>query len=104
MTQHKQKKITRISLSQKLAQRCQHLDVIAAQYVVDLFCQKTIEALAQNKDVTLRGFGTFKSKIQPARIGHNPRMHKKIDLLPRRLVSFKPSKVLCNTLTQERTT
>ena len=103
MTQHKQKKITRISLSQKLAQRCQHLDLITAQYVVDLFFQETTKALAQDKDVTLRGFGTFKSKIRSARVGRNPRIHQKIDLPPRRLMSFKPSKVLCQHLSQEST-
>ena len=104
MTQHKQKKITRISLSQKLAQRCQHLDLITAQHIIDLFFQETTKALAQDKDVTLRSFGTFKSKIRSARVSHNPRIHQKIDLPPRRLVSFKPSKVLCKSLTQERTT
>ena len=103
MTHYGHTTITRTSLSQKLAQRCQHLDLITAQHVIDLFFQETTKALAQDKDVTLRGFGTFKSKIQPARVGRNPRIHQKIDLPPRRLMSFKPSKVLCKSLTQERT-
>ena len=98
------KTMTRTILIKKLAQRCQNLDLITAQYVINLFFQETMRALAQDKDVTLRGFGTFKSKVQSVRIGHNPRIHQKIDLPPRRLVSFKPSKALCKHLNQERVT
>ena len=45
------------------------------------------------REVVLRGFGTFKSKVAPARTGRNPKTGESIEIPERLKVTFKPSKV-----------
>lgn len=45
-------------------------------------------------EVVLRGFGTFKSKLVPARPVRNPKTGESIEIPERIKVTFKPSKVL----------
>ena len=45
------------------------------------------------REVVLRGFGTFKSKVAPARTGRNPKTGESIEIPERIKVTFKPSKV-----------
>lgn len=46
------------------------------------------------REVTLRGFGTFKSKAAPARTGRNPKTGEAIEIPAHHKVTFKPSKGL----------
>lgn len=73
MVKNIKRPITRSSLAQELMQRYEHLSFEAAESVIDLFFQEIINALTQNKIVTLRRFGTFKPKIRPACIARNPK-------------------------------
>ena len=46
------------------------------------------------REVVLRGFGTFRSKLVPARQGRNPKTGEACEIPEHIKVSFKPSKVL----------
>ena len=45
------------------------------------------------REVVLRGFGTFRSKLVPTRMGRNPKTGEAVEIPERIKVSFKPSKV-----------
>ena len=45
------------------------------------------------REVVLRGFGTFRSKLVPTRTGRNPKSGETIEIPEHIKVVFKPSKV-----------
>ena len=48
--------------------------------------------MAAGRRVQITGFGTFRKKSRPARMGRNPRTGESIRIEPRDAVSFKPSR------------
>ena len=44
-------------------------------------------------EVVLRGFGTFRSKLVPTKMGRNPKTGASVEIPERIKVTFKPSKV-----------
>lgn len=46
------------------------------------------------REVVLRGFGTFRSKLVPTRKGRNPKSGETIEIPEHIKVTFKPSKVM----------
>lgn len=59
---------------------------------VELFLESTKESLKEGDKVSLVGFGTFYSKVKPARNGRNPRTGESIPIPEKRVVAFKPGK------------
>jgi nucleoid DNA-binding protein len=45
------------------------------------------------REVVMRGFGTFKAKLVPARTGRNPQTGAPVEIPEHIKVIFKPSKV-----------
>ena len=45
------------------------------------------------REVVLRGFGTFRSKLVPTKMGRNPKTGETIEIPEHIKVTFKPSKV-----------
>ena len=56
--------------------------------------QVIAEALKDNNDVALVGFGTFKAKETAARMGVNPKTGEAIEISAKKTVAFKPGKNL----------
>ena len=50
--------------------------------------------LKKNGSVTLVGFGTFSVRQKGRRIGRNPKTGVEVPILPRRVLTFRPSQVL----------
>jgi len=46
---------------------------------------------ASQDTLTLIGFGTFKGKTRPARVGRNPTTGAQIEVAEKRVLTFKPS-------------
>ena len=44
-----------------------------------------------HEEVALKGFGSFKTNLRPARKGHNPSTGKSIDIAAKHVVKFTPS-------------
>ena len=55
-------------------------------------------ALKEGDDVALIGFGTFRVRHRPARIGHNPRTKERIQIAAKNVASFRPGKKLKDAL------
>lgn len=62
--------------------------------VVDAFLNAVKDALAEHKNIEIRGFGTFKVRERKSRLARNPRTGDPVDVPPRAVPVFKPSKEL----------
>ena len=60
------------------------------------------EEMKQNKQIILIGFGTFSVKKKAARKGMNPTTFAPIEIPAKKVVNFKPSIYLNNTLNQRK--
>jgi nucleoid DNA-binding protein len=52
------------------------------------------DRLAKGEDIELRGLGNFKIREKNERMGRNPKTGVKAVIKPRKVVTFKPSKIL----------
>jgi len=62
--------------------------------VVDAFLNAVKDAMADHKNIEIRGFGTFKVRERKSRLARNPRTGDPVDVPPRAVPVFKPSKEL----------
>jgi integration host factor subunit beta len=62
--------------------------------VVDAFLDAIKEALQQQKNIEVRGFGTFKIRQRKTRMARNPRTGSPVEVSARPGPVFKPSKEL----------
>ena len=52
------------------------------------------EALRSGESIELRGFGSFRFRDRPARVGRNPATGAEVRVLAKRVCYFKPGKTL----------
>jgi integration host factor subunit beta len=62
--------------------------------VVDAFLDAVKEALREQKNIEIRGFGTFKIRRRKTRMARNPRTGEPVEVAARPVPVFKPSKEL----------
>ena len=55
-------------------------------------------SLKKSENVTLIGFGTFKTSVRAARTGRNPSTGKAIEIKAKKVVSFKVGSELANSV------
>ena len=60
--------------------------------------QPFLDLLADGKKIKISGFGNFVVREKKARIGRNPQTGIEIRISPRRVLTFKPSQVLKNSI------
>jgi integration host factor subunit alpha len=65
-----------------------------AAHLVDSLLGLVKGNLGQGKDLLVSGFGRFNVHAKQARMGRNPYTGEKMVLRARRVVTFKPSRVL----------
>ena len=68
------------------------------EQIFNIFVKKIASALKDNKNVELRGFGTFKKKINKAKQVRNPKTNEKIYKKENFKLHFKIGKILHNKL------
>ena len=69
--------------------------------VVDGLLNAIKNALAQHEHIEIRGFGTFKVRERKSRLARNPRTGEPVEVPPRAVPVFKPSKEL-RAMVEER--
>lgn len=69
--------------------------------VVDAFLNSIKDAMAEHKNIEIRGFGTFKVRERKSRLARNPRTGDPVEVPPRAVPVFKPSKEL-RAMVEER--
>ena len=65
-----------------------------ATVIVERIIDSMVWALRDGDKVELRGFGSFTTHLRPPRIGRNPRTGASVNIPPKRILRFKPSKEL----------
>jgi len=65
-----------------------------AESGINLFFRTIKEAIQRGEEIELRGFGSFRFRQRGARSGRNPRTGELVDVPPKKVLYFKPSKIL----------
>ena len=65
-----------------------------AEAGVNLFFETIKEALMRGEEIELRGFGSFRFRQRGGRSGRNPRTGEPVKVPPKKVLYFKPSKLL----------
>ncbi len=66
--------------------------------LVDLVFETIKETLESGEKLKVSGFGNFVVREKKARIGRNPQTGEEIEISARKVLTFKPSQVLKNSL------
>ena len=62
--------------------------------LVDTVLLHISDALVAGEQVKISSFGTFSVRDKSARIGRNPKTGDEVPILPRRVLSFRPSHLM----------
>ncbi|MFZ0641040.1 MAG: HU family DNA-binding protein [Candidatus Acidiferrales bacterium] len=73
-----------------------------SETVVETVFESIIEALQKNDKIEIRGFGSFRTRQRRGRIGRNPKTGAKVEVPPKRIPFFKPSKELKDFVNSHR--
>ena len=93
---------TRADLVQQVAEAAD-LTKKDADIVLETVLGNIVKALHRGERVELRGFGSFRLRHRDARRGRNPKTGGRVDVPPRSVPYFKPSKKLKALINQEQT-
>lgn len=88
-----EKTITRAQLSEAIYQEVglsRHESAELLEGILDEISQ----SLVQGEQVKLSSFGTFSVRAKRERLGRNPKTGEEVPILPRRVLSFRPSQML----------
>ena len=69
--------------------------------VVDAFLDAVKESLADQQNIEIRGFGTFKIRQRKTRMARNPRTGEPVEVAARPVPIFKPSKELRSMVAEQ---
>src|SRR5579862_4060743 len=65
-----------------------------SEEIVETIFDSIIHALQTGDKVEIRGFGSFRTRQRRGRVGRNPKTGAKVEVPPKRIPFFKPSKEL----------
>jgi integration host factor subunit beta len=65
-----------------------------SEVIVDAIFQSIVTSLKDGDKIEIRGFGSFRTRERRARIGRNPKTGARVEVPPKRIPYFKPSKEL----------
>jgi integration host factor subunit beta len=65
-----------------------------SEAVVEIMFESIIGALQGGDRIEIRGFGSFRTRQRRGRTGRNPKTGAKVEVPPKRILFFKPSKEL----------
>ena len=68
--------------------------------LVDLVFKVIKDTLARGEKVKISGFGNFSIRDKATRVGRNPQTGEAMEISARRVLTFKPSRVLREDVTQ----
>ncbi|HEK85981.1 MAG: HU family DNA-binding protein [Candidatus Saccharicenans sp.] len=73
-----------------------------AELGVNLFFESIKEAILKGEEIEIRGFGSFRFRQRAPRSGRNPRTGQLVEVPPKKVLYFKPSKLLKEMLNQPK--
>ena len=85
----------------KLEKKQKNLSENDIEHIFNIFTKKIISALKEGKNIELRGFGTFKKKINKAKKVRNPKTNEILFKKENFKLHFKIGKILHNKLNSQ---
>ena len=68
---------------------------------VDILFDFIKDILVEGEDIHIVGFGSFNLRNKRERIGRNPKTGEEIVITPRRVLTFKPSRILFDLVNRQ---
>lgn len=65
-----------------------------SETIVETIFESIIESLQKGDKIEIRGFGSFRTRQRRGRVGRNPKTGAKVEVPPKKIPFFKPSKEL----------
>jgi len=65
-----------------------------SEVIVDAIFESVVRSLRTGEKIEIRGFGSFRTRERRARVGRNPKTGARVEVPPKRIPYFKPSKEL----------
>ena len=65
-----------------------------SETIVETIFDSIIVSLQQGDKIEIRGFGSFRTRQRRGRVGRNPKTGEKVEVPPKKIPFFKPSKEL----------
>jgi len=65
-----------------------------AEAIVETVFDSIVQSLRADDKIEIRGFGSFRTRQRRGRIGRNPKTGARVEVPPKRIPFFKPSKEL----------
>jgi integration host factor subunit beta len=89
----KQLTLTKADLIQEV-ERITELKRTDSESIVETIFDSIIESLQKGDKIEIRGFGSFRTRQRRGRVGRNPKTGAKVEVPPKQIPFFKPSKEL----------
>lgn len=90
--------VTRADLAEVVHTAVPRVSRREARLLVDTILEEISEALLAGDHVKLHTFGSFQVRSKRERVGRNPRTGVQVAIEPRRVVTFKPSPQMRETI------
>jgi integration host factor subunit beta len=65
-----------------------------SEVIVEAIFESVVSSLRSGDKVEIRGFGSFRTRERKGRVGRNPKSGDKVEVPPKTIPFFKPSKEL----------
>ncbi|MGQ9634781.1 MAG: HU family DNA-binding protein [Bryobacteraceae bacterium] len=72
-----------------------------SEVIVEVIFDSIVKSLRNGDKIEIRGFGSFRTRERQARIGRNPKTGERVEVPPKRIPYFKPSKELKDLVNAE---
>jgi integration host factor subunit beta len=72
-----------------------------SEVIVETIFDSVVRALRTGDKIEIRGFGSFRTRQRKPRIGRNPKTGDRVEVPPKKIPFFKPSKELKDMVNRE---
>src|ERR1700674_1939985 len=73
-----------------------------SEVIVETIFDSVVRALRSGDKIEIRGFGSFRTRQRKPRVGRNPKTGDRVEVPPKKIPFFKPSKKLKDMETRGR--
>jgi integration host factor subunit beta len=73
-----------------------------SEVIVETIFESIVKALRTSDKIEIRGFGSFRTRERRARVGRNPKTGARVEVPPKKIPYFKPSKELKDVVNSGR--
>lgn len=101
MTKTEDKNITRAELAEAIYHEV-GLSLNESAKLLDQVLEEISLSLEQGNTVKLSSFGSFSVRNKKMRMGRNPKTGVDVPILPRRILSFRPSHILKKQVNEKK--